>query len=90
VIVSVEDNGPGIAPADRERVFERFYRVLGSNEQGSGLGLAIVKEIARLHQADITLENAPGGRGILFSIRFARVAAPANSKFTEAEFSSAA
>ncbi len=90
VMVSVEDNGPGIAPADRERVFERFYRVLGSNEAGSGLGLAIVKEIARLHQADIKLSEAPGGRGALFSIRFARAQAPSENKANAAEFSSAA
>jgi two-component system, OmpR family, sensor histidine kinase TctE len=90
VLISVEDNGSGISPADRERVFERFYRVLGSNETGSGLGLAIVKEIARLHQAEIQLDDAPGGRGSLFSIRFQRVAAPAENKFTETELSSAA
>jgi two-component system, OmpR family, sensor histidine kinase TctE len=90
VIVNVEDNGPGIAPADRERVFERFYRVLGSNETGSGLGLAIVKEIARLHQAGMTLEEAPGGNGTLFSLHFARAAAPAESKLIETEMSSAA
>ncbi|MGB9149368.1 MAG: sensor histidine kinase N-terminal domain-containing protein [Burkholderiales bacterium] len=90
VLVSVEDNGPGILPADRERVFERFYRVLGNNETGSGLGLAIVREIARLHQADIVLDDAPGGRGALFSIRFARTLAPAESKIMDAELSSAA
>ncbi|MEY4729098.1 MAG: hypothetical protein RL020_256, partial [Pseudomonadota bacterium] len=90
VVVSVEDNGSGIAPDDRERVFERFYRVLGTNETGSGLGLAIVKEIARLHQADITLADAPGGRGTLFSLRFNRAAAPPQRKFIETELSSAA
>jgi two-component system sensor histidine kinase TctE len=90
VIVNVEDNGQGIAPADRERVFERFYRVLGTNETGSGLGLAIVKEIARLHQADISLDDAPDGRGSLFMIRFTRAIAPATEKFVETEMSSAA
>jgi two-component system, OmpR family, sensor histidine kinase TctE len=90
VLVSVEDNGPGIAAADRERVFERFYRVLGSNEPGSGLGLAIVKEIARLHQADITLNDVQGERGCLFSIRFQRASAPAENLFAQSELSSAA
>ncbi|MGB8337312.1 MAG: sensor histidine kinase N-terminal domain-containing protein [Burkholderiales bacterium] len=90
VLISVEDNGPGISVADRERVFERFYRVLGSNETGSGLGLAIVKEIARLHHAEIKLDDAPGGRGTLVSLRFTRAAAPATNIFIEMEISSAA
>jgi two-component system sensor histidine kinase TctE len=55
----VEDNGPGIAPAERGHVFERFYRVLGSEVEGSGLGLAIVREIAQRHAADIDLFNNP-------------------------------
>ena len=45
-ILEVEDTGPGIPPAEREHVFERFYRILGSDGDGSGLGLAIVREIA--------------------------------------------
>ena len=47
--VAVEDNGPGIPEAERERVFERFHRVLGSGAEGCGLGLAIVREIALAH-----------------------------------------
>jgi two-component system OmpR family sensor kinase len=43
---AVTDSGPGIAPGERARVFEPFYRVLGSNQEGSGLGLRIVKTIA--------------------------------------------
>jgi two-component system, OmpR family, sensor kinase len=46
VRLAVTDSGPGIAPGERARVFEPFYRVLGSNEEGSGLGLRIVKTIA--------------------------------------------
>lgn len=51
--VAVEDTGPGIAPAERGHVFERFYRILGSNVEGSGLGLAIVHEIAQQHAAAV-------------------------------------
>lgn len=59
--LSVVDNGPGIPRAERERVFERFYRVAGSEAPGSGLGLAIVKEICARHGLTIVLEDAPGG-----------------------------
>ena len=60
--LSVVDNGPGIAPAEQERVFERFYRVAGSPAGGAGLGLAIVQEIAALHGAEVKLETpAEGG-----------------------------
>ena len=58
-LLEVEYTGPGIAPLERERVFERFYRILGSNTQGSGLGLAIVREIARQHGAQIDIFNNP-------------------------------
>jgi len=67
--LSVEDNGPGIPGKDRERVFERFYRV-SQSEEGSGLGLAIVQEIVHLYQARITLETPPGGQGTLVRIVF--------------------
>ena len=55
-IVMVDDNGPGIAPADRERVFERFVRATYEGE-GCGLGLAIVKEIVERHDGTVTLEG---------------------------------
>jgi two-component system sensor histidine kinase TctE len=58
VILAVEDSGPGIAPEERARVFDRFYRVLGSSVDGSGLGLAIVKEIAHLHDAKVLIADA--------------------------------
>jgi len=58
VVLQVEDNGPGIAAAEREQVFQPFYRGLGTNVDGSGLGLAIVREIANQHGAEITLEDA--------------------------------
>ena len=59
---TVQDSGPGIAEAERERVFERFYRTLGSGSEGSGLGLAIAKEIVDGAGGRISLTEAPGGR----------------------------
>ncbi|HJV74874.1 MAG TPA: sensor histidine kinase N-terminal domain-containing protein [Noviherbaspirillum sp.] len=61
-ILEVEDTGPGIPPAERSHVFERFYRILGSNVEGSGLGLAIVREIAQRHDATIDIFNNPHSR----------------------------
>ncbi|MEO8059340.1 MAG: sensor histidine kinase N-terminal domain-containing protein [Burkholderiales bacterium] len=58
VVMQVEDSGPGIAAAEREQVFQPFYRSLGTNVDGSGLGLAIVREIAQQHGAEVTLEDA--------------------------------
>ncbi len=55
IVLRVTDTGPGIPAELRSRVFERFYRVLGSTSSGSGLGLAIVQQIARLHQAEVKL-----------------------------------
>lgn len=73
VCVEIEDTGPGIAQAERELVFERFYRVLGSNIDGSGLGLAIVREIALQHGARIWISDGRGPNGPLgtcFSVMF--------------------
>ncbi len=55
VILSVQDDGVGIAPDEQQKVFERFYRVLGTAENGCGLGLAIVREIAHQHHARVEL-----------------------------------
>ena len=66
----VEDNGPGIPDAERARVFERFYRVLGTGTEGCGLGLAIVSEIAQTHGAQVSLNPGPHGRGTLVKIVF--------------------
>jgi len=54
-VLSVQDNGLGIALSEQQKVFERFYRVLGTAESGCGLGLAIVREIAHQHQARVEL-----------------------------------
>ncbi|MGO4763118.1 sensor histidine kinase N-terminal domain-containing protein [Cupriavidus sp. 2KB_3] len=55
--LDVEDTGPGIAPTERERVMERFYRVLGTNTEGSGLGLAIVREIVQQHGGEVAIDD---------------------------------
>ncbi|KAB0633992.1 sensor histidine kinase [Burkholderia latens] len=57
VHLEVEDTGPGIPAAERERVVERFYRILGREGDGSGLGLAIVREIATQHGGTLTLDD---------------------------------
>ena len=69
-VVEVEDSGIGIPEDDRDRVFERFYRVLDSGEDGSGLGLPIVREIADLHGATVRLEDVPEGQGTLARVSF--------------------
>jgi two-component system, OmpR family, sensor histidine kinase QseC len=61
----VSDDGPGISEADRERVFERFYRVPGQTASGSGLGLAIVLQAARRMGGSITLSAGSSGRGLI-------------------------
>jgi signal transduction histidine kinase len=67
--VSVADHGPGVAVADRERVFERFWRGKGVGVEGAGLGLAIVKEIMSLHGGTVTIADNPGG-GAVFTLSF--------------------
>jgi len=67
--IAVSDTGPGIPEEERDRVFDRFYRVPGSGELGSGLGLAIVHEVAGRHAARVTLEDRPGG-GLILRVRF--------------------
>jgi two-component system sensor histidine kinase TctE len=58
-LLEVEDTGPGIPPAERGHVFERFYRILGNHGEGSGLGLAIVREIAQQHGAEVEIQANP-------------------------------
>ena len=72
----VVDDGPGIPEAERERVFDRFYRgenahALARDASGSGLGLAIVRAIAERHGATVSLHTPPGGRGLEVRVRFA-------------------
>ena len=72
--LQVLDDGPGIAPAERERVFDRFYRGEGVQSDvrrsGSGLGLAIVRAIAQRHAATISLHERTAGQGLEVRVVF--------------------
>jgi two-component system OmpR family sensor kinase len=68
--LSVTDDGPGIAPQEQARIFERFYRTLGNEESGSGLGLSIVQRITELHSARIGLRADDSGHGSTFTVTF--------------------
>jgi two-component system OmpR family sensor kinase/two-component system sensor histidine kinase QseC len=68
-VLQVDDSGPGIPPAERERVFDRFYRRAASDENGSGLGLAIVRSVAQRHAATVALGDSPLG-GLSVTLRF--------------------
>jgi two-component system sensor histidine kinase TctE len=66
----ISDNGPGIAPAEREKVFQRFYRIPGSGDSaGSGLGLAIVREICWGHGGAVHLGEGANGGGLTVEVR---------------------
>jgi two-component system, OmpR family, sensor kinase len=66
--ITVSDTGPGIPAEERERVFDRFYRLAGADISGNGLGLAIVREVVSLHGGHIRLDDRPGG-GLRVSVR---------------------
>ncbi len=73
LVLQVEDTGPGIAAAERELVFQPFYRALGNEADGSGLGLPIVLEIAKQHRATVSVEDSRPGQtppGACFTVRF--------------------
>lgn len=76
-ILEVEDNGPGIPEGEREKVFERFYRLPATGGEGCGLGLSIVSEIAGRHNARVDLARPAGERGTLIRAVFPRLAAQA-------------
>jgi len=74
VVLTVDDDGSGIAPVDRKRIFERFERLEESRDRdsgGTGLGLSIVQEIAHAHHATVTVDDAPTG-GARIEVRFPR------------------
>lgn len=75
VVLRVDDDGPGIAPDERERVFDRFYRTDYAasgphGEHGSGLGLSIVSQVAKRHGASVQLLDNPRGGGLRVELRF--------------------
>ncbi|MCW5624800.1 MAG: HAMP domain-containing histidine kinase, partial [Burkholderiales bacterium] len=70
-VLRVTDTGPGIPVAERERVFDRFYRRENDGE-GSGIGLAIVRRIADAHGAHVELSDRPTGNGLRVTVRFGK------------------
>lgn len=70
VELSVDDSGPGLPPAERERVLDRFYRSGEPQAPGSGLGLSIVRSIAELHGARVALDASPSLGGLRVVVRF--------------------
>lgn len=73
LVLQVEDSGPGVPEAERELIFQPFYRALGTEADGSGLGLPIVMEIAQQHNATVSMEDTRTGHlppGARFSVRF--------------------
>src|SRR5205814_5099305 len=71
MVISVADRGPGVPTVDLERVFDKFYRVLGTQRTtGSGLGLAVCKGLVEAHGGHIWAENRGGG-GAVFCFRLA-------------------
>ncbi|MFO0584108.1 MAG: sensor histidine kinase KdpD [Anaeromyxobacter sp.] len=67
LVVDVADRGPGIAPGEEERIFERFHRGAHAGVRGAGLGLPIARAIAQVHGGRLTAANRPGG-GALFRL----------------------
>jgi two-component system sensor histidine kinase TctE len=73
ILLTVENEGSIIPPEERERVFQRFYRILETGGEGSGLGLAIVAEIALLHDARVSIGEPLVGKGTTVSVIFKRL-----------------
>jgi len=68
--ISVADEGPGVAPDERARLGQRFYRVLGTGQSGSGLGLSIARRVAEMHSARLRFEDGDNGRGLRVVVEF--------------------
>ena len=74
VLLTVEDNGPGVPPTSASACSSAFIACSGPEHEGCGLGLAIVREIAQGHDADVRLTAGAHGVGTLVTITFARAA----------------
>jgi two-component system OmpR family sensor kinase/two-component system sensor histidine kinase QseC len=70
VQLQVADSGPGVSPEMRERIFDRFFRITGSEETGAGLGLSIVRRIVESEGASISTGPGLDGRGVSFKVLF--------------------
>ena len=86
LLIEVEDTGPGIPAAERGRVIERFYRILGTDGDGSGLGLAIVSEIVAMHHGTLSIHDhpysdEPSRNGTLMRVRLSAARAPSSRDF---------
>jgi len=68
--LGIDDSGPGMTGADRRRVGERFFRVMGSEQSGSGLGWSIVRRIAAVHHADVSIERSVLQGGLSVAVRW--------------------
>ena len=70
-VLKIIDSGPGIANKDKDRIFDRFYRGLGTGQTGSGLGLSIVKRVVDLHHAKLEFQTGSGkGKGVMVKVTF--------------------
>lgn len=71
LVLKISDSGPGIAEQDKDRIFDRFYRGLGTEQTGSGLGLSIVQRVVDLHDAKIEFQTGTGeGKGVMVKVTF--------------------
>ena len=75
--LAVADDGPGIDASQATHVFDRFYRVDGTQASGSGLGLAIARELARLMGGTLELESSPGSTTFVLTLQAVEAATPA-------------
>jgi signal transduction histidine kinase len=76
VVLSVEDDGPGVPPNLHDKVFERFFRGAGDQSGSSGLGLSIVRAVAESHGGNVRLEPPLDGRGARFVVRLPAAVSP--------------
>jgi two-component system, OmpR family, sensor kinase len=90
VVVEVVDSGPGIPPDLLPRVFDRFFRIEGTDTEGSGLGLAIAKHAAERNRIDLTLDNRIERSGLVARVTFAEGATEGAGRKNPGKLSAAA